>query len=122
MNSLNTRRIATLLRTARERCGLAVRDVARRSGVSAATLSRLEHAQLAKPDSDKLRAVARVIGITESELFDIPETELPTFQPYLRSKYRELPDEAVAEIEAVFARVARDYGLRGPKQGEDEQP
>lgn len=122
MNSLNTRRIANLLRAEREKRGLTVRDVARRSGVSAATLSRLERAQLAKPDSDKLRAVARVLGVSESDLFGIPETELPTFRPYLRSKYRDLPAEAVDEIEAVFARVARDYGVRGPQDGEDERP
>ena len=52
----------------------------------------------------------------------MPRDELPSFRPYPRTKYRDLPPEAVAEIESVFDRLAREYRLEGPRDGEDEQP
>lgn len=49
---------------------------------------------------------------------------LPSFVPYLRSKYRGLPDEAVDSIEKYVARLAKKHGVAidGPAPGEDELP
>ncbi len=119
-------KLAQLLRTTREQQGLSVRGLAQRAGVDAATVLHLEQGRIAQPKPDKLRAVGHALGIPTADLYAaagwLPSTELPTFRPYLRSKYRALPEEAVAEIEAVFERLARDYGLHGPQGGEDELP
>ena len=48
--------------------------------------------------------------------------DLPSFMPYLRTKYRKLPVEDVEKIQAYAARLARKHGidLTGPAPGEDE--
>lgn len=122
----DTDKLAQLLRAARERQGLSVRRVAQLAGVDAATVLRLEQGHIATPKADKLRAIGRVLAIADADLYTaagwLAPAELPTFRPYLRSKYRELPPEAIEEIESVFERIARDYGAQGPVNREDESP
>ena len=50
--------------------------------------------------------------------------DLPSFQPYLRSKYRGMPTEAVDDLERAFERIVKKHGYRpeGPRDGEDEAP
>ena len=52
----------------------------------------------------------------------LPKDELPSFTPYLRSKYRDMPLEARKEIEQSFGEIAKKYGYdgSGPLPGEDE--
>jgi transcriptional regulator with XRE-family HTH domain len=117
--------LAKLLRTKRQQLGLSASEVARRAGVTAGTVTRIEAAQIPMPRPDSLRAIGQVLGIPAADLFAItdwlPRKELPTFQPYMRAKYRELPDEAIARMEAYFALLADKYGLQGPIEGEDER-
>ena len=119
-------KLAALLTSRRKKRGLSIRGTASAAGVDAATVLSLEQGRIAQPKADTLRAIGGVLGIPATDLWVavgwLPEAELPAFRPYLRSKYQELPDEAVSEIEAVFDRIARDYGLQGPKDGEDEHP
>jgi transcriptional regulator with XRE-family HTH domain len=116
--------LAELLRRHRQAQQLTAREVARRAGVDVGTVTRLEQGQILSPRAENLRAIGAVLHIPAADLFAaaawLPEGELPSFRPYLRSKYRELPPEAIAEIEAEFERIARDYGARGPVDGEDE--
>ncbi len=118
--------LANLLVSRRQAKGMSIRGVASLAGVDAATVLSLEQGRIQQPKAEKLRAVGGALGIPAAELYAVvgwlPPAELPAFRPYLRSKYRDLPPEAVTEIEAVFDRLARDYGLQGPKDGEDEHP
>jgi transcriptional regulator with XRE-family HTH domain len=119
-------KLAALLVKQRKAKAMSIRGVAAAAGVDAATVLSLEQGRIAQPKAEKLRAIGGALDIPAAELYStvgwLPGTDLPAFRPYLRSKYRELPPEAVAEIEAVFDRLARDYGLQGPQAGEDEQP
>jgi transcriptional regulator with XRE-family HTH domain len=51
-----------VIRKAREREGISLRELARRSGVSAGQLSRIESGDVAKPSTDTLRSIARALG------------------------------------------------------------
>ncbi len=119
-------KLAALLTTRRKRRGLSIRGTASAAGVDAATVLSLEQGRIAQPKAEKLRAIGSALDIPAAELYAtvgwLPGHELPAFRPYLRAKYRELPPEAVTEIEAVFERLAQDYGLHGPQNGEDEHP
>lgn len=119
-------KLAELLRSRREAQGRSLRGTAAAAGVDAATVLSLEQGRIVYPKVEKLRAIATALGIPATELYEtvgwLPAAELPAFRPYLRAKYRDLPDEAVTENEAVFQRLARDYGLQGPQDGEDERP
>lgn len=118
-------RLAELLRRKREALGLSASEVARRSGVNKGTVTRIELAQIPSPRPESLTAIGDVLDISASDLFAIadwlPKRELPTFTPYMRAKYKDLPDEAVAEMEAYFGRLARKHGVQGPVDGEDER-
>jgi transcriptional regulator with XRE-family HTH domain len=115
--------LAALLQRARQRAGLTAREVARRAGVDVGTVTRIELGQIARPTPDSVTAIGAVLGVSAADLFAaadwLPREELPTLRPYLRAKYRELPDEAVAEVEALLNRYTERYG-GGPADGEDE--
>jgi hypothetical protein len=55
--------------------------------------------------------------------YAVPD-DLPSFQPYLRTKYRDLPQRAIADLNKAFTDIAKRHGYdaRGPSPGEDEQP
>lgn len=118
--------LAVTLKQRRLDLGLSASEVARRAEVDVGTISRIERGQIAAPQASSLKAIAQVLDIPATDLFVLadllPEGELPTFKPYLRAKYGELPDDAVAELEASFARIARQHGYdpNGPAPGEDE--
>lgn len=106
---------------------LSIREVARRSNINDANILRIERGDFAQPKPETLRALADVLGLDLSDLFAlsgyVQPTTLPTFAPYLRSKYADLPESAACEIEASFAAIAAKHGYdpRGPRFGEDEK-
>ena len=114
--------IATMLREARLQSRLTAREVARRAGVDVGSVTRIELGQIAQPTRDVLTAIGGVLGISAADLFTaadwLPTNELPTLRPYLRAKYRELPANAVDELERLLA----NYEGTAPQAGEDEAP
>lgn len=126
MTPAQREKLAAFLSRRRKAKGMSIRGVAQAAGVDAATVLSLEQGRIVYPRVEKLRAVSDALGIPAAELYAaigwLPGKDLPAFRPYLRAKYRQLPPEAVQEIEAVFERLARDYGLHGPQDGEDEHP
>ena len=124
MNPKDSRRLAMLLRQRRLSLGLSARQVARGANVDVGTYTRLELALVPNPRPDSLTGIARVLGIPVSDVFTIadwlPKNELPSFSPYLRAKYRDLPDSAIAEIEAFTDKLRAEHGNDGPQSREDE--
>lgn len=103
-----------------------MRQLGRETGGGIATISALEAGTNLSPQPDTLRAIARVLDVPISDLFVIadwlPAGELPTLQPYLRAKYRDLDEQAIADIEAYANQRAQRHGSSGPVDREDEQP
>ena len=128
MTPEQAKQLSRMLRSKREAAGLSVNEVARRAGVDAGSVSRIERGQIPSPTARTLLALGEVLDIPASDLFTVapwatPE-ELPTIRPYLRTKYH-LPDDAMQEIERHFAEVAQRHGIsfdpnHGPQGGEDE--
>lgn len=63
----------SVLRTLRKRDGLTLAEVAEQSGVSAAVISRLER-NLTRAELDTLFRLARVFGLTASDLLSLAES------------------------------------------------
>lgn len=122
------KRLGQTLRARREELGLSQRQVAARAEIDDATVVRLERGTIAAPHADKLSRLAETLELPLADVFALADyvvpTELPSFQPYLRSKYRGLPDEAVEDLDKAFARIIMKHGYHpyGPKAGEDEVP
>jgi hypothetical protein len=78
---------------------------------------------------DNLRAIADVLTLPITDLLTeaswLRHEELPTLTPYLRTKFKDMPEGAVKEIEQHFRAVAKRHGIHldvanGPAPGEDE--
>lgn len=116
--------LATILRTRRETLNLTVREVARRAEIDVSVISRLERGQNPRPRMETLRAIGEVLGIPTADLYTtaaaLPAGQLPSLRPYMRAKYRDLPDEAVAEVEQFIDELAAKHRTGGPRSHEDE--
>jgi transcriptional regulator with XRE-family HTH domain len=126
MDKEHSQALATLLKQARERLGMSAREVADRSGMADSNVIRLEQGAIANPRPDTLKSLADVLGLDLADVYAaagyVQPHGLPSFAPYLRSKYADLPANAKVEMEQSFARIAEKYGYDadGPAPGEDE--
>lgn len=126
MDQDKARELGRYLREARQRKGYSTRSLAAKAGVVMSTIVRVEHGERAAPRPEVLRAIAEALDLPLSDVFARAEyvvpSELPSFTPYLRAKYGELPPEAVEQLQRSFERIAKRHGYdaSGPAPGEDE--
>src|SRR5438445_8722958 len=128
MDQEQARELGQRLRERRELLGLSTRELADRAETTHTTVVRFEQGAYDAPAPDKLSRIAEALGLSLADVFALADysvpTDLPSFRPYLRTKYRGLPTPAVEELERSFNRIAKRHGLDldGPAPGEDEQP
>jgi transcriptional regulator with XRE-family HTH domain len=128
MDQEQAKELGRRLREQRERLGLSTRELAERASTTHTTIARFEQGAFDAPAPDKLSRIAAALDLSLADVFALAEysvpSDLPSFSPYLRSKYRGLPTPAVEELERAFQRVAKRHGYQpyGPAPGEDEQP
>ena len=117
--------LAQVIRERRTKLGISAREVAQRADLNNATIHHLETATNPRPSSESLTAIAEALELPAADLLAIVDrlpTELPTFTPYLRTKYHELPEAALTEMEDYFRQVQQKHHAspEGPTDGEDE--
>jgi len=128
MEPEQAKRLGSYLRDGRQAKGLSARSLGELTDINDATIVRFENGNFSAPAPDKLARIAEALDLSVADVFALAEypatTELPSFTPYLRTKYRDLPDDAREQIEKYAARVAKKHGvaLDGPAHGEDERP
>lgn len=128
MNPKQAKELGRQLRARREELGLSLRDLEKLTDVDNGTIVRIEQGAFAAPAPDKLSRIADALKLSLADVFALAEystpSGLPSFSPYLRTKYRDLPAPAVEELERSFKRIAKRHGYdpAGPAPGEDEQP
>lgn len=126
MDKKQAQNLGAMLKKSREALGLSAREVADRSGMADSNVLRLEQGAIANPRPETLKSLADVLDLDLSDLYAaagyIQPQGLPSFAPYLRSKYSGLPASAQRELESTFAKIAAKHGYdpNGPKPGEDE--
>jgi transcriptional regulator with XRE-family HTH domain len=127
-DSTDNNALAQLLARARQTAGLSYGQIEKATSIAKTNLYKLEQGLVQTPNPTMLPALARVLNIPLADLYaaagyEQPKT-LPTFTPYLRSKYKGLPDEARAELAEAFERITNKYGYdpsgNGPSPGQDE--
>lgn len=128
MESGQVKRLGQTLRARREKLGLSQRQLAAQAGVNDATIVRIEHGEFNAPAPDKLSRIAEALDLPLADVFALADyvvpSQLPSFQPYLRSRYQDLPKDAIEDLDQAFARIVRRHGYQpdGPRPGEDESP
>lgn len=116
------------LKERRQAAGLSTVELAKRVGTTDGTITRIEQGAIASPDPNKLSRIAEALGLSLADVFEMADYavpgDLPSFQPYLRRKYRDLPTGAVDDLEQAFAKIIARHGYdpSGPLRGEDETP
>lgn len=126
MDDEQAKRLGDVLRARREALGFSLRQLKERCGIDDGLLSRMEQGQILTPSPDKLARLAEALDVRMADLYAMADyavpSELPSFRPYLRTKYRSMPSPAIEEMERYFARLGKKYGwsAEGPAPGEDE--
>jgi len=104
--------LGLLIRQARERAGLSLRNLEAITGISRTMLYRLELDQVDDPSAETLLRLADALELNSDDLFILmghhPSTDLPSLTPYLRSKYR-LPPSALAEASQALRGILEKY-------------
>lgn len=103
MTPEQTVKLINLLTSKRTELGLSINEVARRSGIDAGSVWRIEQGKIAKPRVKSIIAIGRVLEINPIELFTavgwLTSDDLPDLGTYLTTKYADLPATAVENAE-----------------------
>lgn len=116
--------VGEILGIARKALGISAGELGRRSGINVSNVSRIENGLTAQPSPGTLQRLSETLGLDVADLFvatgyELPKT-LPTIKPYLRSKYPDLPESALAKIAAITEKYGVDPHNTSPRAGEDE--
>jgi transcriptional regulator with XRE-family HTH domain len=128
MDQDRAKRFGRWLREQRKAAGLSKTELARRSGTTDGTIVRIEQGAFEAPSPHKLARIAEALKLSLADVYSMAgyatPDDLPSFQPYLRRKYGDMPAPAVADLEAAFRQIASKHGYdpQGPQPGEDETP
>jgi transcriptional regulator with XRE-family HTH domain len=121
-------RLGNLLQARREALGLSLYELAKRADIDRSVILRIESGAIRQPDPRKLARLAKVLDLPLTKVYGLAGypsgRQLPSFQPYLRDRYRKLPPEAVDRLNTYFEEISEEYGVEadGPADGEDERP
>jgi transcriptional regulator with XRE-family HTH domain len=107
--------LGEVVRARRLSRGMSLADAAAASGLHHSYWSKLENGQYQTPAPQYLQNISDVLDIPIEDLYaltgyQVPKL-LPSFKPYLRSKYSDLPPEAIAELERYFEILRNFYGI-----------
>ena len=104
------------IQDARHNQGLSAYQVAERMGtVHRSTVQRIESGEITRPRPETLKRFAQVLDLEEEDLLSlagyVQPSDLPGFEPYLRTKHTDLPQEAIAQLVGHFNLIADKYHL-----------
>lgn len=125
MDEKQAKELGAYLRKAREEAGISIRSLMARVGIDQAQIIRLEQGQVKSPRADVLGRIAEEIGLPVADVMTMAgyptPRQLPNLRPYMRAKYRNLPLEAVDEVERFIEQLSKKHANTGPADGEDER-
>jgi transcriptional regulator with XRE-family HTH domain len=116
-------RLGAYVQQLRRERALSLRVLAARAKVDYTWIARLEHGRYTSPDARSLWKIARALDVEVADLYleaGFGDAHgLPGFGPYLRAKYQ-LPDEAIAQLEAHFALINEKYHVAQERADEEK--
>ncbi len=109
-----TTALGRTIKAARHAKDLTAYEVAHRTGVvHRATIQRIESGEITRPRPETLQKLAQVLDLDIDDLLSLAGyaqlKDLPGFEPYLRAKHSDLPDEAIAQLVDHFDLIADKY-------------
>lgn len=117
MNDERARQLGEYIRQLRIGHTASIRGLADRAGIDSSGLTRLESGHVRNPRPGTLSALARALDVPLADLFAragyTTPHELPSVEPYLRTKYDYLSRQ---ETEAITTLVEALTSLHQPDQ------
>lgn len=125
MDEQQAKEFGRYVRKHRQAVGLTTRGLAADVGMNMSQIVRWEQGQITAPHPEAIERAAQALGVPTVDLMTLagyPVAKgLPGLRPYMRAKYKDLPPDAVDEVESFIARLqAKHGGHSGPEDGEDE--
>lgn len=121
MNDGSSSNLGAFIRQRREQLGIGLNEVARRTGLSQATLSKIERGQIDVPAPHRLQALARELGIDYEDLAALagylPTTKLPAIRVYLRQKYHDLTPDEIKQVDTYVEFLRQQHDDTNPERG-----
>src|SRR5487761_1547175 len=120
--NVRSKALGLRIREAREAKSWSLRQLAATVGMAHSFISNLEDGRFRTVSPDNLTALARALDIPPEDLmtlsgYRVPEA-LPTFGPYLRSRYGEdLPEAEIAHLAEYFDLLRAKYSDRDEPNG-----
>jgi transcriptional regulator with XRE-family HTH domain len=114
MNDEHATQLGEYIRHLRTQRAMSLRELAETAGIDSGGLTRVEHGRIPRPRPDTLYALAHALDVPLADLFAqagyaVPR-ELPSVEPYLRTKYNCLHDDEVLAITHIVERFAELHG------------
>ena len=102
------------IQDARHAKGITAYELAHRTGVvHRATIQRIESGEIRRPRPETLQRLAQVLDLELDDVLSLAGyaqiEDLPGFEPYLRSKHGDLPEEAISQLVGHFNLIAEKY-------------
>jgi transcriptional regulator with XRE-family HTH domain len=114
--------LGIFIREARERSGMTLRSMEKQSGVTIATLSKIETGDIKVPTAESLQRIARSLELDYEDLallagYTLPKG-LPNLPIYLRKKYDELSAEEIRQVEGYVRYLRQQHQDEGDHDGQ----
>ena len=102
------------IKAARTAKNLTAYEVAQRTGVvHRATVQRIESGEILRPRPETLQRLADVLDLDIDDLLShagyVQLSDLPGFEPYLRAKHGDLPNQAISQLVDHFNLIESRY-------------
>ncbi len=107
------------IKAARHAKDLTAYQLAEQTGVvHRATIQRIESGEITRPRPETLQRLARVLDLNIDDLLSLAGyaqlKDLPGFEPYLRAKHADLPEEAITQLVGHFNLIADKHLKQHP--------
>ena len=115
MKNPQSEALGAMLKGRRLELGYSISQLARAAGVPPSTVKRFEGGEFAAPRPDKLARFAGLLNLNLADVFAkagyVVAHDLPAFEPYLNTKYPDLPQSASNELSELFVSLAERHGI-----------
>lgn len=119
--------IGAFIKRVRAEKKLTQEQVAKTAGLARSYISRLEDDQFAAPSAMVLARLANGLGVSADSLFQeagylphVDKSKLPSFGMYLRTKYPELSENAIKDLEFFRGVISQRYKSNGKRRSKSK--
>src|SRR6266567_4498517 len=109
-------KLGVFIKKLRKDLNLSQKQLAEKTKLARSYISRLEDNQFDSPSAMVLIKLASALRISHEKLFEVAgyvphmeQTALPAFDVYMKTKYPDLPNQVIAELDRLKTFLEQEY-------------